>query len=188
MATVIDYPDFSVHITSPQTAVVVQDLLNDLRDAEASEVGIIYPHLIDASGKDTLAAGVQTGITLKLRDPWQLEFYAGDYRATIEGGNLVSDRADNNVIKFVVGGPQIEILRSAAATIVTEGGSVPSAPQNAAAVRSELTTELARLMDMAKQDGVVAGTPVVITPTSRTAGDVSQTISEVGGTVTVTRA
>ncbi|HEY4698129.1 MAG TPA: hypothetical protein VIH29_09015 [Gallionella sp.] len=72
-------------------------------------------------------------------------------------------------------------------TIEATVEALPSAPQNAQAVRTELTTELARLMDMAKQDGVVAGTPVVITPTSRTAGDVSQTISEVGGTVTVTR-
>jgi len=134
MATVIDYADWSVHITSPQTAVDVQALVNDIRTFEADVIGIAHPVIIATSGKDQLSAGVQVGITMELQDPWQLEFYAGDYRATIEGGNVVTDRADGNVIKWMPNGPQIEILRSAAATIVTSGGSVPSAAQNAAAV------------------------------------------------------
>ena len=125
MSTVIDYTNWNVHITSPQTAVIVQDLLNDIRTFEADQTGIAHPVIIEASGKAQLSAGVQVGITMQLINPWQLEFYAGDYRATIEGGN---------VIAFVSGGPQIEILRSAAATIVTNGGSIPTAEQNAAAV------------------------------------------------------
>lgn len=189
MATVVDYPDWSVHITSPQTAVVVQDLLNDIRTLEANETGIVHGVIIEASGKELLGGGVQVGITMKLNDPWQLEFYAGSYRATIDGGNVVTNRADGNVIKLIANSPQIEILRSAAATIVATGSGVTAQDKLdvAAAVRTNLATELARLMDMAKQDGVVAGTPVVITPTSRTAGDVVQTISEGGGVVTVTR-
>lgn len=124
MATVIDYADFSVHITSPQTAVVVQDLLNDIRTFEADVTGITHPVIIEASGKESLGGGVQVGITMKLNDPWQLEFYAGSYRATIDGGNVVTDRADGNVIKLIANSPQIEILRSAAATIVATGSGV----------------------------------------------------------------
>lgn len=134
MSTVIDYTNWNVHITSPQTAVIVQDLLNDIRTFEADQTGIAHPVIIEASGKAQLSAGVQVGITMQLINPWQLEFYAGDYRATIEGGNVTTDRPDGNVIAFVSGGPQIEILRSAAATIVTNGGSIPTAEQNAAAV------------------------------------------------------
>lgn len=189
MATVIDYADFSVHITSPQTAVVVQDLLNDIRTFEADETGIVHGAIIEASGKESLGGGVQVGITMKLNDPWQLEFYAGSYRATIDGGNVVTDRADGNVIKLIANSPQIEILRSAAATIVATGSGVTAQDKLdvAAAVRTNLGAELLQLTDMAKQDGVVTGVDVVITPTSRVAGDVSQTIVEVGSTVTVSR-
>lgn len=67
------------------------------------------------------------------------------------------------------------------------GGSYPTAEQIAAAVRTELTMELGLLEAMAALDGLVIGTPLVVTPTSRVAGTVSQTIAEVGTTVTVTR-
>jgi hypothetical protein len=119
MTISIDYTDFSVHVDSPQVDVVIQDLLNDIRTAEATEQGITHMIICDGTGKASLGGGVEVGITLKLIDPWQLEFYAGDYRATISGGNLVTDRADGNVIKWIVNGPQIEILRAASATIAT---------------------------------------------------------------------
>jgi len=132
MAITLDYPDYSIHITSPTTDVTVQELLNKIREAGASEIGIAHPQIADSSGKNQLATGVQTAITLSLRDPWQLEPYAGNYTLTITGGNLVTQRVDGDVIKQVIGGPQIEILRSAAATIVTtSSGSGLSAEQDA---------------------------------------------------------
>jgi hypothetical protein len=49
-----------------------------------------------------------------------------------------------------------------------------------------LTTEqAAQLASLAKIHGLIAGIPAVVTPTSRTAGDVVQTITEVGDQVTV---
>lgn len=119
MAITIDYPDHSIHITSPTTDVTVQELLNAIRQEAASEVGIAHPQIADSSGKETLATGVTTAITLSLRVPWQLEPYAGNYTLTIKDGNLVTQRSDADVVRYVIGGPQIEILRSASATIVT---------------------------------------------------------------------
>jgi hypothetical protein len=58
----------------------------------------------------------------------------------------------------------------------------------ALAVRAELAVELARLLDLAKINGLVAGTDAVVTASSRLAGDVAQTITEAAGTVTVSRA
>lgn len=55
--------------------------------------------------------------------------------------------------------------------------TVPSAASIAAAVRSELTSELLRITEVAKIHGLVQGTDLVVTPTSRVAGDISQTIS-----------
>lgn len=44
------------------------------------------------------------------------------------------------------------------------------------------------LRDLAKVHGLVAAMPLVVTPTSRDAGDVNQTVDDNGaGTVTVTR-
>ena len=56
-----------------------------------------------------------------------------------------------------------------------------------AAVRSELSAELLRISEIAKLHGLVQGAPLVVTPTSRTAGDVAQTVNTAGATTTVTR-
>lgn len=56
-----------------------------------------------------------------------------------------------------------------------------------AAVRSELSAELLRISEIAKLHGLVQGAPLVVTPTSRTAGDVAQTVNTAGTTTTVTR-
>lgn len=72
--------------------------------------------------------------------------------------------------------------------VATGSGVTPTDKTDiAAAVRTNLSAELGLLMDDAKSQGLVAGVPAVITPTSRTAGSVSQTITEAGGTVTVER-
>lgn len=62
-------------------------------------------------------------------------------------------------------------------------GSGPTAESIAAAVRIELAAELAQLTKVSKIHGV--GVPLVVTPTTRTAGDLSQSISTVGDTTTV---
>lgn len=72
--------------------------------------------------------------------------------------------------------------------VVVGGGGAPTAAENADAVRAELAIELARLLDLAKINGLVPGTDAVVTASSRTAGDVVQAISEAAGTVTVSRA
>jgi hypothetical protein len=43
------------------------------------------------------------------------------------------------------------------------------------------------MFGLARIHGLVLGTPLVVTPVSRVAGDLVQTISEAGGTVTVER-
>lgn len=123
--------------------LLIQSLVNAIRDEEASERGITHPQILDASGKAVLGGGVVTGITAALRSTWKINFASGSYQATIDGGNLADalSRVQNT------GDPQVLILASAAATIVSGdgGGSCPTAAQNAAAVRAELATELANL-------------------------------------------
>ena len=127
-----------ISVTSPQVSLSCQDLINAIRDEEASERGIVYDKIADASGKDNLGGGVSTAITVFLLDAWQVQWYAGNYTATIGGGNLVAESGD--AVAYVSGGPQVEITLSAAATIVAgDGGSTaPSASEVANAVLAAL--------------------------------------------------
>lgn len=157
MALTFDQAAQRISVTSPQVALTCQDLINAIREEEASERGIVYDQIADASGKDDLGGGVSTAITVFLRDNWAVQWYAGNYTATIGGGNLVAESGDP--VAFVTGGPQVEITLSAAATVVDgSGGTAPSASEIANAVLSALQSTTIPV-DVAKINGTsVAGT------------------------------
>lgn len=121
MAYVFDFYNQIIDITNPQTEVVVQDLLNEIRLQEDSAWGLAYPKIADATGKDNLGGGVTTGITLTLQPNWQVRFWAGSYTASVTGGNLVGGLS-NNPIAYTAG-VQVKLIQSAASTIVTSGGT-----------------------------------------------------------------
>ena len=124
-----------VKVTSPQTTLTIQDLVNAARNEEESLVGISNSKIIFAEGKATLSTGVQVGITATLLDNWAIEFWPGNYKAIIGGGNLVA--ASGDPIAYVVNGPQVVVSESAAATIVMAGGGGgSSAAETATAVWS----------------------------------------------------
>lgn len=115
--------------------LLVQTLVNAIRDEEASERGIAYEQILDATGKADLGGGAFTGITAALRSTWKLSFQAGAYQATVDGGNL----ADSLARVQNTGTPQVLIKSSAAATVVNgTGGTAPSAPQVANAVWAQI--------------------------------------------------
>ncbi len=66
------------------------------------------------------------------------------------------------------------------------GGSGPTAAEIAAAVRADLAAELLQLTKVSKLHGI--GVDLVVTPTSRTAGSLVQSISTAGDAVTVSAA
>lgn len=121
MAYVFDFQNTLIEITSPQTDVIIQDLIDEIRAAEASAEGIAYPKIANASGKESLSAGVNVGITVELQNGWQLHFWVGSYTASITGGNLVGGPADDPIAYSA--GVQVVLVQSAAATIVSTGGS-----------------------------------------------------------------
>lgn len=121
MAYVFDFQNTLIEITSPQTDVDIQELIDEIRTVEASAQGIAYPKIANAAGKESLGAGVEVGITVELQNGWQLHFWSGSYTATIAGGNLVGGPA-GDPIAFTAG-VQVVLIQSAAATIVSTGGS-----------------------------------------------------------------
>lgn len=67
-------------------------------------------------------------------------------------------------------------------------GSLSSTPPPSGALSDDEMRQMFNWVnDLARIHGLVAGEPLVVTPTTRSAGAVAQTISESGQTVTVTR-
>ena len=128
MAYVFDFYAQIIDVTSPQVDVIVQDLLNEIRTQEESVLGMAFPKIADATGKDDLGGGVTTGITLTLQPDWQLRFWTGTYPASITGGNLVGGLA-NNPIAYTAG-VQVKLVQSAASTLVTGGSALTTDEHN----------------------------------------------------------
>lgn len=100
--------------------LLLQTLINAIRDEEESERGIVHDQIAVATGKDDLGGGAYTGITVALLGGWKLDFQAGAYQATLDGGNL----ADALARIANTGNPQVLVRASAAATVVATGSGV----------------------------------------------------------------
>jgi len=115
----VNFYDKVIYITSPTTSVTVQQLVDAIRLAEDSGVGINFEKVIDATGKDDLGSGITTGITMALSSDWYIEFWDGVSKGIITSGNVVGGkddkpiRADPNSINDTV-----LVLSSVGATIV----------------------------------------------------------------------
>jgi len=101
-----------------------------------------------------------------------------DFNDTGTMGNALNNAAS--------GGVDYSALATAVwanATRTLTGGAAPTEAQIAAAIRVELSVELARITKLAALSAIDA--TLVVTPTTRTAGTIAQTISTVGDTTTV---
>ena len=125
MALVFNYYTQIIDVTSPQTDVDIQILLNAIRDAEDEGIGMVYPKIADADGKQDLGGGVITGITLYLYPNWQIRFWAGTYTAHITGGNLIGGPGDNPIA--FTAGVQVILVQSASSTLVFGTGGLTQA-------------------------------------------------------------
>jgi len=144
--------------------LLIQTVLDAIREEEASERGICYDQIATASGKEALGGGVFTGITLALLSTWALQFETGAYQAAVDGGNL----ADGLLRVANTGSPQVLLRSSAASTLVvgSGGSTAPTASQNATAVWQYLieagysAEQLMRLMAaFAAGNGIGLGGP-----------------------------
>lgn len=122
MSLAMDYTNKQIQVLSPQTDILVQDLVDFIRAEEAGNTGITFDQIVQASGKDSLGGVVSTGITCNLLDNWQLKFWSGSYVATISGGNLIGGIAGDPVA--YTAGVQVVIIQSAASTIVITGSGI----------------------------------------------------------------
>jgi len=80
-----------ITVDAPSTEITMQDLLDTLRDLEASDPGRLYPSIVDGSGKEPLDSTTKNGITISILDA-RLGFEARtDWtQCSFKGGNLVA--------------------------------------------------------------------------------------------------
>lgn len=133
-----DFNTSKIHIDVGVTDIDCIVLYGAIKTAQASEEGIIYAQIGKGSGLNVLGPGVQVGITVELLGSWQLQFPSGNYIARVAGGNLIGGPSDDPIA--YTAGVQTLLIQSAASTVVTQGGSIPSAAQNAAAVLAAAQT------------------------------------------------
>jgi hypothetical protein len=153
---------------------------NQLKNLEDDEAGMPFPPTHRRNAPVVLS-GVTYAQTFEIINGYTVTFESVGTAYTIKcaGANHnLADVKNINDVSLVVG--------NSAGLVVGSGGGA-SAADIAAAVRVEIAAELARVSDLAKIHGLVLGVDLEVTPTSRTAGDVVQTVSEVGTTVTVSR-
>ena len=187
----IDYVNKKIRATGIRDEFTAQELADIIRTAEATVDGIRLVEFAAITGLVALSPGVTTAVTVNLIG-WQTSWAAGSVpQATLTDGNIVGGIAGDPV-EDVVGGPQITVNVSAAATAVT--ANVPTAADVAAAVWAYVARTLTagtrdvEITALHKIAGLESGSPLVVTPTSRAAGGVSQTISGDGvASTTVTR-
>lgn len=105
--------------------------------------------------------------------------------STVDGSVLTPDTITSAVWGAVASDYNTAGSMGARLNSAASGGVDYSAMADA--VRTELQAELLRIAELAQVHGLVVGTDLVVTPTSRTAGSVVQTIATAGDTTTVTR-
>ena len=122
-----DFQSTCIFVDGGSTDIEVIPLWTAIKEAQASEEGIIYDPIGIGSGLNALAAGVQTGLTVELMGNWQVCFPSGNYIARVGGGNLIGGPGDDPIAYSA--GVQTLLLQSAASTVVTAGGSIPTSAQ-----------------------------------------------------------
>jgi hypothetical protein len=110
-------------------------LYGAIKQAQASEEGIIYERIATGSGLSVLGPGVQVGLTVELLGSWQLRFPSGNYVARVAGGNFVGGPGGDPIA--YTAGVQALLIQSASSTVVNTAGSIPTASQIADAVWSK---------------------------------------------------
>lgn len=122
MAYLFNYHTQIIDVLSPQVDVDLNHLTNSIREAEFDGIGMAYPKIADARGKDSLGGGIYTGIVLYLYPNWQLRFWEGTYTATIRGGNILGG-LNYQPIAYTAG-VQVQVIQSASSTLVYGTGGL----------------------------------------------------------------
>jgi hypothetical protein len=110
-----------ITVLAPDTEITVQELMNAIREWEAEHLE--YDKVAEASGKEFVAPGLQTAITVKLLN-WRLKF---EDRPTytvclVRGGNLLAVDENGNYMYPIAPSTNVSVAlaQSTAASLIAE--------------------------------------------------------------------
>ena len=111
-----------VSIDSGTSSLQAETLQKGARDAEESTTGIVYRRIIDASGKVTLDAQSETGLTITLLRNWKVLSLKTSGLLSVGGGNVVNE---NTGVLIFASNPQVDTQNntSVAGVRVSASGS-----------------------------------------------------------------
>lgn len=133
---VFDFTTSKAQLDVGVTDVDVIDFYTAIKEAQASEEGILYAPVAYGTGLVSLGGGVLVGLTVLLLASWQLRFAEGNYIGRVINGNLVGGPGGDPIAYSA--GVQTLLIQSAASTVVLSGGGGgATADQIATAVRQE---------------------------------------------------
>lgn len=167
------------------TALSVRELWSRSCDWLAEADNAKFGEIMSQVGGDV----TKIPIYIFLENGWRVIPQSADHALTVfdgvldvrGGGDPFVDPEGAYKIRIRLQEPGIAIGYS------TTGGSGGTPSEVASAVRNEIGAELLRIVELAALHGLVPSVPLVVTPTSRQAGAVTQNISQVGDVVTVSR-
>lgn len=168
------------------TAVTAKSIYVAWADWVATSDNAKYLPAFIAVGGDDLGGGLSIPPYYFLANGWRVRPMEANQTLTITGNLFVDGGGDPVVNTIGAYNVLMKLVVPVQAQGIATTGSSITASEVAAATRTELTPELTRVTKIAKIHGV--DVPLVVTATSRDAGDVHQTISTVGDTTTVSAA
>lgn len=160
MTITVNFQISRIQVSAEQAALDVSALYEAIKDAQDSEVGIMYSPIAAGAGKFDLGGGRTSGLVVRLNSPWQVEFLGSGQR-TIDGGILVGGLGNQSV--YLTTNTQVIVNRPADAFIVTtnSGGSSGEAVVDTTAifntVKDAIQSELNRIYIPATGGGNSSG-------------------------------
>ena len=89
-----DFDDQRIDIDVGVVNIDVINLYTAIKEAQASEVGIVYPQIGRGEGRTVLSGSISTFLTVSLLDNWEVNTLQTSGNLQVSGGNLV--RADES--------------------------------------------------------------------------------------------
>lgn len=132
-----------------------------------------FPEAFSAIGGDPLPGGRVLGTTFFLENGWRIRSWEGDHILTITG-NLFTREGDD---------PVVPTIGQNKVTVNLNTSTLVEAIETGAQLGID---SVQQIRDIFRLHGLDPDNPLVVTPTSRSSGDLSQTIDEDTNTDTVT--
>jgi len=148
-----------------------------LKDIEDGDEGMGFPDT-HRHNTEVVLSGITYARTFEIINGYTITFEdtGSHYTVRCVGANHnIADVLNFNSVNLIIGN---------SAGLINSGGGGGGLTTPQAITLDELH---AMLTDVYKIHGLLTGTPLVVAPTTRVAGDINQTVTESSGTVTVER-